>query len=607
MRTRLRILGAVAATSAVAVAVPILSSSDAEAVVRFSGGNLVVYRVGSGTPLSNAAAPVFVDEYAPTPSAAPVQSIALPVTAGDGNRKLTAAGQSRSEGLISSSADGRYVTVTGYDAAPGTLGPGNTSLTNTDPASVPRVVGIVDANGTVDTSTTLSAASAPKIIRSAVTTDGDRLFAAGGNGGVLTTTLGSSAVGVVGGDATSNLNQLTVQGGQLYTSGIVTNRLAKVGTGTPTSGASFAPVPDLPANLLAYGYALLDLTAADWAGTGADTLYVANATDRAGSVQKYRWDGSHWVKAAGVVDLPGVTGLVAHKNGAAVDLAVTTPTQLLLVTDPAGSAATFGAAAPTTLATAPANTEFRGVALAPSGAGTEGPSAFVRSPATGSTVNISSAGVPVSVYAKSPNGGSVSGVTLAIGGTTVNAVKGSGDVWTGTVPNSSLSAGATTLTVQVAGPGGTTTVTRSITLTAPVVTPPGGGGPTAPAGALTAGKHAPSDALVKKTGKWKSYKTASSPTKKGLTSVKKGSTLTAKVFGSQLVVTFDKSSKSGQVSVTIDGKKTVIDLFNNKPKAFAKAFKLTGSVAHTVVITVLGTKKAKSTGIAVSLASLEVK
>ena len=37
---------------------------------------------------------------------------------------MTATGLSRSEGLISRSPDGRYLTVTGYDATPGTAGYG---------------------------------------------------------------------------------------------------------------------------------------------------------------------------------------------------------------------------------------------------------------------------------------------------------------------------------------------------------------------------------------------------------------------------------------------------------------------------------------------------
>jgi hypothetical protein len=214
----------------------------------------------------------------------------------------------------------------------------------------------------------------------------------------------------------------------------------------------------------------------------------------------------------------------------------------------------------------------------------------------------------VSAYVKSPTPGTVDSVTLTIGSKTVNATKGAGDVWTGTIPNTGLSAGVTTLTVVATGTGGPTTVTRSITLdgTPPSTNPPPTT-PTVPADALAAGKYAPSDAKVVKKGKWKSYKATSSPTKKGLSSKKKGSTLTTKVYGKGLTLTFDKTPASGQVSVTIDGKKTVIDLYSAKAKSFAKKFKFSGALAsHTVVITVLGTKKAKSTGFVVSLASVEV-
>jgi hypothetical protein len=603
MRTRLRILGAAVVTSVAVAAVPILSSSDADAA-RFTIDNVVVYRVGTGAALTNAAAPVFLDEYTQTGTL--TQSIALPTTTANGNSALTASGLSRSEGLISRSADGKYLAVTGYDAAPGATGPGGISLTGSAPASVARVVGIVDANGIADTSTAFTAASTTKIIRSAVT-DGDRIWATGGNGGIVTTTLGSATSAVVAGDASSNFTSLTAQGGQLFAGGILTNRIAQVGTGVPSGAATLAPIAGLPANLLAYGYALVDVTGASYAGTGLDTLYVANATNRAGTLDKYRFDGTNWVFVSSL-DLEGITGLVANASSGNVSLAITTPTTLVKVLDVnAGTSSSVGGATP--LATATAGTEFRGIALAPTG--TPGPSTFVRSPATGSTVNISSSGVPVSAYVKSPGAGVVNGVTLTIGSTTVNATKGAGDVWTGTVPNTSLTAGAATLTVAATGTGGTTTVTRAITLngtppvvTPPVVTPPVVT-PTAPADALQAGKYAPSDAKVAKSGKWKAYSSKASPSKKGLVSKKKGSSLTTKVYGGGLTLTFDKTPASGQVRVTIDGK--VIDLYGAKLKSFAKKFKFSGALAsHTVVISVVGTKKAKSTGISVNLAALEV-
>jgi hypothetical protein len=595
----MRILGATVITSVAAAAVPILASSDADAA-RFTIDNVVVYRVGSGAALSNAAAPVFLDEY--DQAGTKVQSIALPTAASDGNAALTAAGLSRSEGLISRSADGKYLAVTGYDAAVGATGPSGASLTASAPGSVARVVGIVDANGIADTSSALTSAGAPKIVRSALT-DGDRIWATGGNGGIVTTTLGSAASSTVAGTADSNFNSLTAQGGQLFASGILANRVAKVGSGLPSGASALADVPGLPSNLLAYGYAFFDLTGAGWSGTNLDTLYLANASKRAGTLDKYRFDGTSWTLVQ-QLDVAGVTGLVGNLSGGNVSLALSTPTKLLKVLDTGASGtATLGGVS--TLATASAGTEFRGLALAPTG--TPGPSTFVRSPATGATVNIASAGVPVSAYVKSP-GGAVTGVTLTIGSSTVNATKGSGDVWTGTIPNNGLALGATTLTVAATGPGGTTTVTRSITLGTNSTPPPPPTGPTAPADALAAGKYAPGDAKVNKLGKWKSYKSTSSPTKKGLTSKKKKSSLTTKVYGTSLVLTFDKTAKSVNVSVVIDGKKTLIDLYSAKPKALKKKFKLAGPLAsHTVVITVLGTKGAKSKGIAVSLGALEVK
>ena len=77
MRTRLRVLGVATATAVAAVAVPLVTSSEAHAA-RFTGGDVVVYRVGDGRPQRspNAAAPVFLDEYGPTGTE--IQSVPLP-------------------------------------------------------------------------------------------------------------------------------------------------------------------------------------------------------------------------------------------------------------------------------------------------------------------------------------------------------------------------------------------------------------------------------------------------------------------------------------------------------------------------------------------------
>ncbi len=601
MRTRLRVLGVATAIATTAVVVPLVTSSEANAA-RFTGGNVVIYRVGAGAALSNAAAPVFLDEYSPTGTK--IQSVALPTTSTEGNTRLTASGQSRSEGLIDRSSDGRFIAVTGYDAAVGATGApdanvpgGQLSLTTTSPTSVPRVLGLVDANGNVDTTTTLADATSAKIIRSATTTNGERLWATGGNGGIVTATRGSATSSTVAGSATSNLNALTVQGGQLFSSGILTNRLAAVGTGTPTSGA-LNNLTGLPDNLLTYGYAFADLVPGVGVGsTGLDTLYIADGSARAGTIDKYRLSGSTWT-SAGFVDAPGALGIVANATGNSVSLAITTPTQLLSLTDSNGSAATFTPGTPTVLATAPANTEFRGVALAPTTA-TDGPSAFIRTPGVGSSITLGTT-APVTVYAASAGAtDNVSAVTVKISTGALVAATKVGHVWTAQVPTTGLAAGNSTLTAQATDPTGTTSVTRSVTLTGKTVVP---------AGNLAAGTYPWTAKQVKVKGTWSTYKTKHSPSGKGRTSAKKKSTATAKVFGHGLVLTFDRSAKAGKVKVTVDGKATTLNLFQKAGKPLAASWTFKGGLkSHTVVVTVLGTKAAASKGTAVFLAALKVK
>jgi hypothetical protein len=593
MRTRLRVLGATAVTAAVAVAVPVLTSSDANAA-RFTGGDLVVYRVGSGggTTLDNSAAPVFLDEY--TAAGSKLQSVALPTTASEGNAPLTAAGQSRSEGLIDRSADGRFVALTGYAATVGTTGTGGASLTTTSPTSVARVIGLVDANGTVDTTTRLNGSGAAKIIRSAATTDGDRLWATGGNGGIVTTTRGASSATTTAGDASSNFSALTIQGGQLFSSGILADRLAQVGTGTLTSG-SLADLTGLPDNLLTYGYAFADLTGASYNGTGLDTLYIADGSSRGGTLDKYRWSGSTWT-SAGYVDVPGAFGVVADVQGNTVSLAVTTPTQLITVSDTNGSSTGFTHTGPTVLATAATNTEFRGAALAPTSAA--GPSVYLRTPAADADVVLGGT-VSITAYVDSPAG--VDSVEAQLGnGSFVSATK-SGHLWTAQVPTTGLSAGASTVTVKAtdsAGTPATTTVTRPVTLTGTAV----------PKGNLAAGTYAWTVKQVKTSGSWSTYKTSHSPSGKGLKSTKKKSTATVKVYGSKLVLTFDRSAKAGKVKVSVDGKSTTLDLYSKAGKPLTESWSFKGALkSHTVVVTVTGKKSATSKGTAALLAALKVK
>jgi hypothetical protein len=137
----------------------------------FQPGDLVVYRVGSGSAaLSSASTAVYLDEY--TRSGTLVQSIALPSATSGSNNPLTASGTGANEGILTLSQNGQNLLLTGYDAAPGVTSIASTQttdsgfitrataatpivittgstagMTNGDPITINGVGGISGANG----------------------------------------------------------------------------------------------------------------------------------------------------------------------------------------------------------------------------------------------------------------------------------------------------------------------------------------------------------------------------------------------------------------------------------------------------------------------------
>src|SRR5260221_2186634 len=139
-------------------------------------GDVVVYRVGIGSgSLVNTGNPVFVDEYKTNiPSqASPVQSIAMPST-GSGT-KLVASGTATSEGLLTVSPDGQYVSLTGYNS----LTTGSTSLAGATSTSVNRSVAVIPTSTGIAGFTSLSDFASSNNPPSAVTTDRTSISVAG--------------------------------------------------------------------------------------------------------------------------------------------------------------------------------------------------------------------------------------------------------------------------------------------------------------------------------------------------------------------------------------------------------------------------------------------
>jgi hypothetical protein len=349
-----------------AAALVVAHGQPASAADGFTPGDVVVYRVGDGgTALSGTAAPVFLDEYAP--NGALVRSVPMPTVSSGANKPLVASGSATSEGLLTLSADGRYLIAPGYDAATGTA-----KIGSTDSVSVPRTVARVDGAGDVDTSTALSDFSTGNNPRSATSTDGTAIWVGGAAGGSRYTTLGSTTSTQLDSGTFKNVRQVSVVDGQLYASADPTKAgltIGTVGTGLPTTTGQavtnlpFATPPGDP-----YAYSLLTLAGEPGtAGAGTpDTVYEADLT--AGAVVKYGLVDGSWV-AQGSVPVTGAAGLTANDDNGTVTIYVTssgdgTTGTLHRIVDGSGFGGTLAGTA-TTIATLPANEAARGVAFAP--------------------------------------------------------------------------------------------------------------------------------------------------------------------------------------------------------------------------------------------------
>jgi hypothetical protein len=415
----------------------------------FKPGNIVVARVGEGTAaLTAAAAAVFLDEY--TPAGQLVQSIALPTSASGTNRILTAAGNATSELAVTRSADGRYLVLTGYGATPGTA-----AVAGTASNAVARVIGLIAADGSFDTSTYTGNAYSAASIRAAATVDGTSFYSVGGSSGIRYQALGSAASTQLNTTPT-NIRSINVAGGNLYvtTASSPFIGLSQVGTGLPTtSGQTVAALPGFPGTAAGpspYGFYLADL---DATVPGVDVAYVAD--DRAaGGIQKWSLVGGTWV-LNGTIAGSGVRGLQGSTTGTGVALVATTATDLYSLSDNTGyNVAPTQTDLPAALVTAGTNKAFRGVTLAPVAPAPAIASFAPASGPVGATLTVTGSNF-TGASAVTLNGVAITGFTV------VNAT-----TLTFTVP-----AGATSGLVAVTTAGGTATSATAFTVTVPVPAP----------------------------------------------------------------------------------------------------------------------------------------
>ena len=330
----------------------LFTSTSAKAASSLLSDSIVVYRVGTGAnSLVNTGNSAFLDEYSRTGTL--IQSIDL---------GIISSGTASSEGFINRSGDGRYIIATGYAST------GATSIAGSTGAANARVIARIDASGNVDSTTRLSNYASGNNPRSAWSADGSSFYGVGGTGGIVYATLGATTGTAVTTGLLSNMRVIDVYNNQLYaSSNSGAFRLATTG-GAPasTTGQTLTNLSGWSTSSGSpYAYFLADLNNAV---AGLDTAYVS---DDALGLLKYSLVGGTWTLngTIGVADL--YRGLDAEIVGGSVNIfatrkggtSATGGGELVMITDTAGYNAAFSTTTPTLLATAAANTAFRGVSL----------------------------------------------------------------------------------------------------------------------------------------------------------------------------------------------------------------------------------------------------
>jgi hypothetical protein len=310
-------------------------------------------------------------------------SIALPTVAGVSGSPLavTDSGTATSNGYLTRTADGLGLVVSGYNADVGTP-----SVAGSNPATINRSIAVITPGG-LNTNSGFSNGPSNNF-RS--------VAAASPTGPIYATTAGSgSALGISlnPNDGTVATNT-AIGNGNLRNVGIFANSLfVSSGSATPARGillvgvsgslpnlaTSFSILPGTgvsgTGNVSPYGFVLFNnpLNPNNYDSTGLNTLYVADDRSVAdgGGVQRWVFDGVTW-NLTGTFTNAGTDvyrGLTASISGSTVTLFATTTAasanQLVTFQDAlTATSGTFDASS-VVLATAPANTVFRGVAFAP--------------------------------------------------------------------------------------------------------------------------------------------------------------------------------------------------------------------------------------------------
>jgi hypothetical protein len=405
-----------------------INAAQASTISSFMAGDLVVSVEGNGSGTGsysdNQAAPLTLAEFGVTGTQDATLSgtLELPQTASKGNYAISGEYGSSSEGSLQLSGNGQYLTIMGYDVnaqaynSQYDVNGTGTALAQSQSSSVSRVVALIGANGSVNTSTALTNVFSGNNPRSVYTVNGTSFLISGqgtkgdATGGVFTATLGAqTATPVTGQDSTykskpssQDTRFVTQYNGQTYVS-------IDSGTGSPNrsyiatigSTGALTPLNGMAAgtvtlngangNSINKGSGTVNLSPENFYFANSSTLYVADSGSPKngsslgdGGLQKWSLEGSSWVldytlnaglnlvansASSGTTGLLGLTGKLV---GNSVELYATNytigdtdPTYLYGITDLLTATTAPSGEKFTLLATAAADTNFKGVSFAP--------------------------------------------------------------------------------------------------------------------------------------------------------------------------------------------------------------------------------------------------
>jgi len=317
---------------------------------QFSSSNLVVLRLGDGAEtLGSRGNSIFIDQF--TTSGTLVNSLSLP---DNDTNALVASGSASSEGGLSRSPDGRLLVIGGYHIALTNAAPLSASLANSGAGTVPRAVGLLDADGEFCLAAVTTNQYGNNNLRAATSDGRGNYWGAGASAGTFY--FGNGDTNIV---QSTVVNTATIQalGGNLYFSTSKTTPGIWKIPGMPTVPASAAAFISTGAKASPYGFAF---------NSNFTTAYIADDTVKGlGGVQRWNFNGSTWAMSyafSGLTNI-GARGLAVDFSGANPVIYATTAedvgSRLVAITD------TNALASVTTLATAGVNQIFRGLTWAP--------------------------------------------------------------------------------------------------------------------------------------------------------------------------------------------------------------------------------------------------